>query len=62
MSWGQLKSMADVAREEITREQQQGPTSCPIDGTLLVIRSDGTRNCPWGNYRWRGGIESTFTS
>lgn len=55
MSWGQLHSIIRENRVVNRQEAQQPPLACPIDGEILDVKTDGTRNCPFGNYRWRGG-------
>lgn len=52
MSWEQLQAIQRENRD-LAREAARTPlVACPIDGTLLVIRKDGVRNCPFGNFRW----------
>ena len=55
MSWMQLQALIRENREGAQREAADPPVACPIDGALLDIRADGTRNCPAGNFRWDGG-------
>ena len=55
MGWEQLHTIIKENREEAQREAVDPPVACPIDGELLDIRADGTRNCKLGNYRWDGG-------
>lgn len=57
MSWEQLKAILDENRREAAQAESQPPAACPIDGDLLEIGPDGTRNCPMGNYRWTGATE-----
>ncbi len=46
MSWGQI--IAILAENEANAEAENDPlTSCPIDGTLLQVRSDGALICPF---------------
>jgi len=52
MSWEQLQAILKENRADATRRATEPPVACPIDGTLLVVRADGVRNCPMGNYRW----------
>ena len=54
MSWQQLLDIQNQAREDRRLAQTTPPSSCPIDGNKLDVRSDGVRNCPLGNYTWRG--------
>ena len=55
MSWEQYKAIRHQDMSEARTQAQDPPAACPIDGSLLDIRSDGIRNCPMGNYRWSGG-------
>lgn len=55
MPWEGLKAILDVTRQEARDTAGQSPVACPIDGDILDVRIDGTRNCPMGNYTWRGG-------
>ena len=55
MSWDQYKAIIQQDREEARTQAQTPPDSCPFDGAVLDVRSDGIRNCPMGNYRWSGG-------
>jgi len=52
MSWAQLLNIVRENRGDAARVQQDPPVAYPIDGAILVIRADGIRNCPIGNYRW----------
>ena len=53
MSWSQLLDIKKRAMDD-AREALLPPSSCPIDGLPLDIRPDGMRNCPAGNYIWKG--------
>ena len=55
MSWYQLQNILHENRVVNRQEAQQPPLACPIDGEILDVKADGTRNCPFGNFRWRGG-------
>lgn len=57
MPYENLKAILGVNREAAARERDEPPVSCPIDGDILDIRADGTRNCPMGNYTWNGGAK-----
>ena len=52
MSWEQYQEIIRQNRIDATRLADKPPVACPIDGTVLVIRGDGVRNCPFGNFRW----------
>ena len=52
MGWEQLRNTTKENRELAREASQTPPVACPIDGTVLVIRSDGVRDCPMGNFRW----------
>ena len=54
MSWAQLTAIRKQASDDRREAQGRPPISCPIDGHVLDIRSDGVRNCPQGNYYWVG--------
>jgi hypothetical protein len=54
VSWEQLRAILEENRLDREREEREPPVACPIDGTLLDVRDDGVRNCPMGNYTWRG--------
>ncbi len=51
MSWDQLTSISEEARETRQRELAEPPVACPFDGEPLDIK-DGIRHCPLGNYEW----------
>ena len=53
MGWNQIQSIIDQNDETEKLDAQEPPVTCPLDGAILDIGSDGhTRNCPMGNYRW----------
>jgi len=52
MSWQQLLDIKKQVAEDRRLEISNPPVACPIDGSVLDIRSDNTRNCPAGNYTW----------
>ena len=52
MGWEELQAILKQQRRDATDEANKPPVACPIDGTVLDVRPDGTRNCPLGNYRW----------
>ena len=52
MGWEQLKAILDENRQRRDRLASEPPIACPIDGSILVVRGDGVRNCPMGNFRW----------
>ena len=52
MSWNQLLSMIQEARQSSQQEISQPPVACPIDGAILDVGPTGIRNCPMGNFRW----------
>jgi hypothetical protein len=54
MGWEQLKTIRDENARLREQEAREPPVACPIDGSLLDMRTDGTRNCPMGNFRWNG--------
>ena len=54
MSWAQLKGIQDQNKQEAERQLREPPVACPIDGSLLDVNGQGVRNCPMGNYTWRG--------
>ena len=54
MSWQQLIDIRKSAQEDGRLAQTSSPVSCPIDGYVLDVRPNGERNCPLGNYYWRG--------
>jgi hypothetical protein len=58
MGWEQLKPIREQSAQDqrdLNREHMQ-PTVCPIDGELLLVRSDGVRNCPAGNFTYGGSV------
>lgn len=55
MSWEQLRNILTQNREEADLEAREPPDMCPYDGARLDVRADGIRNCPMGNFTWRGG-------
>jgi hypothetical protein len=55
MSWEQLKNTFNQNRQAKRMEATAGVEACPIDGEVLVVRADGIRSCPLGNFTWRGG-------
>ena len=55
MPWETLKEVAEYNRDARAQDNAQPPDSCPIDGTPLEENSQGVRNCPMGNFTWRGG-------
>jgi hypothetical protein len=50
MSWEQLRDTLKENKIEAAREVSEPPVACPIDGEILDIKPDNTRNCPLGNY------------
>ena len=54
MSWQQLSDIRKRTEEDRRLAQTTPPSSCPIDGHTLDVRPDGIRNCPAGNFTWRG--------
>ena len=54
MSLEQLQDIIQQGRADAQREMAEPPVSCPHDGELLDVHPNGTRNCPLGNYIWRG--------
>lgn len=52
MSWQQLLDIKKQVAEDRRLEISSPPVACPIDGNVLDVRSDNTRNCPAGNYTW----------
>ena len=54
MSWEQLKDITEIAKRNAAVKAHEPPTACPIDGEPLQVRADGARNCPMGNFTWRG--------
>jgi len=55
MSWEQLEGILKENREVARRESIEPPVVCPFDGHILDVHPSGVRNCPFGNYTWRGG-------
>lgn len=55
MSWQQLKAIIYEDRAERRRARNLPPVACPNDGDVLDVHPNGTRNCPMGDYTWRGG-------
>ena len=55
MSWYQLQNIIHENRVVNRHEAQLPPLACPIEGEILDVKADGTRNCPFGNFRWKGG-------
>lgn len=52
-----LRQLESIRRSNIARaewERDQAPVYCPHDGTPLRENKDGVRDCPMGNYTWRG--------
>lgn len=54
MGWEQLTDILQQNRREAEMHLADPPVACPFDGEPLDIRADGVRNCPLGNYTWRG--------
>jgi hypothetical protein len=52
MSWEQLQAISKQNKADALRYSQGKPSTCPIDGTLLIQGKHGQLNCPFGNYRW----------
>ena len=52
MSWEQLQAIIAGDRTERAFNDSQPPVACPIDGEILEIRGNDTRNCPLGNYTY----------
>jgi len=52
MPWAQLLNYIKENRRTRAEEQRKPPVACPIDGEILDVRGDGTRNCPLGNFRY----------
>ena len=55
MSWEQLQAILKTNRTDKGIENREPPVACPVDGHILDIHPEGSRNCPLGNYRWTGG-------
>ena len=56
MSWEQLLSILDEAREE--RERIDPPTACPNDGEPLQRDPDGNLRCGFDGWVWDGLSDS----
>ena len=54
MAWEQLRAILDLNKADRQAEEAQPPSACPIDGYPLEVGPEGVRNCPLGNYTWRG--------
>ena len=54
MGWDDLKAIRQTQRDDAIEQDKEPPVSCPFDGEPLEVRSDGVRNCPWGNFTWHG--------
>ena len=54
MGWDQLKNILNETREQLRVDAAAPPVVCPIDGEILDIHPNGIRNCPMGNFTWRG--------
>ena len=54
MSWEQLQNIHRENKAGAIAYKAEPPSSCPIDGELLDVATNGIRNCPLGNYRWEG--------
>jgi len=55
-----LKSILDANRIEQAAYEAQPPDACPYDGSPLVTgNKGGVRDCPMGDYQWRGGPRLT---
>jgi hypothetical protein len=54
MAWSQLSDIRRQALEDSKVVQSAPPVACPVDGNPLDIGQNGLRNCPLGNYTWRG--------
>ena len=54
MSWEQLMAIREQARRDAELNLSDPPEACPYDGVPLDVHPNGTRNCPAGNYTWRG--------
>ena len=52
MSWNDLLVMSQENRRQAAEASSKPPTVCPIDGDILDVKADGTRNCPMGNFKW----------
>jgi uncharacterized Zn finger protein (UPF0148 family) len=51
MSWQQLLSIYQEARDEVAAEQSRTPTACPNDGEPLLTGPDGGLYCPFDGWR-----------
>jgi len=57
--WG-LLSIIESNRIEQATYNSEPPDACPNDGTPLVTGNyGGIRECPMGDYEWRGGPRLT---
>lgn len=50
--WATLLETARWNAAELDRERTEPPVACPTHGEPLDVRSDGARNCPFGDYRY----------
>ncbi len=55
MSWDQLIAYGQEAARTRQQEANEPPVACPFHGVPLDINARGVRNCPDGDYTWRGG-------
>ena len=52
MPYEQVKAILAENRAARSVPAAEPPVACPIDGEPLDVHPDGSRNCPFGNYRW----------
>lgn len=56
MGWNQLLSImqSNLRLAEQEENKNEDPTICPICTYVLVLRADGSKNCPMGHFRQVG--------
>jgi len=52
MSWEQWAAIVEENKTLANIDAAEAPSACPVDGAILDVNANNTRNCPMGNYRW----------
>lgn len=52
MSWDELLAIFQESATNASEAASARPVACPHDGTPLEENSEGSLNCPMGDYRY----------
>jgi hypothetical protein len=55
MSWNQLVSITQEAKQMLAEDKAAEVVACPVHGEPLIENSRGVRRCPEGDYETRRG-------